>query len=126
VDLPAWGIAVIALYSLLQIPAVLFVARYCEVDAEDLPTPPMRAHWRGGDAEADTTEDLAPETAEPSAETDAPGVAPATDPTSATPPSQDPNDPPRRATKPGVVRCRHCGTTNDPSFGRCRCCVEPL
>jgi len=48
VDLPAWGIGVIALYSLLQIPAVLLVARYCEVDPDDLPTPPMRARWRDG------------------------------------------------------------------------------
>jgi hypothetical protein len=53
VDLPAWGIVVIAVYSLLQIPAVVLVARYCEVDAEDLPTPPMRAHWRGRESDDD-------------------------------------------------------------------------
>ena len=46
---PTWGIVVIALYSLLQIPAVLLIARYCEVDAGDLPTPPMRSYWRADD-----------------------------------------------------------------------------
>ena len=45
-DLPIWGIAVIALYSLLQIPAVLLLARYCEVEPGDLPTPPMRSFWQ--------------------------------------------------------------------------------
>jgi hypothetical protein len=73
VDLPAWGIVVIAVYSLLQIPAVVLVARYCEVDAEDLPTPPMRAHWRGSESDDDapdatTTEARAESPSGPGAE----------------------------------------------------------
>jgi hypothetical protein len=102
VELPAWGIAVIALYSLLQIPAVVLVARYCEVDPGDLPTPPMRRHWRGDESDGTAPED--PKESENLTARPPPGGGVATD----------------------GVRCGHCGERNDPSFVRCRRCVEPL
>lgn len=150
-DLPAWGIAVIAVYSLLQIPAVVLVARYCEVDAEDLPTPPMRAHWRGRESDDDapdatTTEPRAESPSGPGAESmPGPGVElvpesrdesepargretgvgpPAGDGTSQNAARAPPQ--PDRDGGPERVRCRYCGTMNGPEFTRCRNCVEQL
>ena len=111
-ELPVWGIAVIALCCLLQIPAVLFVARYCEVDPDDLPTPPMRAHWRSADPGED-----APDRPDRTAREE---------------PSTPDREGPRTASPSGSpanhdgVRCGRCGTTNDPSFARCRRCVAQL
>lgn len=51
--LPAWGLAILVVYPLLQIPAVLLIARYCEVDVGDLPTPPTRAFWTDETPEED-------------------------------------------------------------------------
>jgi len=99
VDLPAWGIAVIALYSLLQIPAVLILARYCEVDPSDLPTPPMRGHWRGNEGSGGPPDARAASTPSPE---------------------------PAPTIRTDGVRCGNCGTTNDPAFRLCRRCVEPL
>lgn len=62
--LPAWGIAILVVYPLLQIPAVILIARYCEVDAADLPTPPMRAFWRDETPDDDAASDRAPVVAE--------------------------------------------------------------
>lgn len=95
-DLPAWGIGVIAIYSLLQIPAVILVARYCEVDSEDLPTPPMRARWRSGN----------PQRSQDSQKTE--------------------ESTPGQASADSDVRCANCGTRNDPSFARCEHCVAEL
>lgn len=119
-DLPAWGIGVIALYSLLQIPAVLLVARYCEVDAENLPTPPMRARWRDGD---------------PQNSGDSSGMSQSGQPS----PGPDDSDPsPDRRIDPGIpdasiegrgagsVRCPNCGAANDTAFARCQRCVSEL
>lgn len=102
-DLPVWGIGVIAIYSLLQIPAVLFVARYCEVDSEDLPTPPMRARWRSGNPQQSQNS--------PATEQSTPGQA-----------SPDPDAP----SGPDDVRCTNCGARNDHSFVHCRHCVAEL
>jgi len=121
VELPAWGIAVIALYSLLQIPAVVLVARYCEVDPGDLPTPPMRRHWRGDESDG-TAPELEADGDQPTESSGAP-TAP-----------EDPKESENLTARPppggGVatdgVRCGHCGERNDPSFVRCRRCVEPL
>jgi len=44
--LPTWGVAVIVIYCLLQIPAVILIGRYAEVEAGDLSTPPMRSYWQ--------------------------------------------------------------------------------
>jgi hypothetical protein len=118
VELPAWGVAVIALYSLLQIPAVLFLARYCEVDTEDLPTPPMRAHWRGDEPSEAPSDAPTPEAKEGS-----------TEPTTRTAPDQRNSKlptPPDHSAEANAVRCTRCGTTNDPAFARCRCCVARL
>jgi hypothetical protein len=95
--LPGWGLALLVVYPLLQIPAVVLIARYCEVDASDLPTPPMRAFWSDGTSETEDTASNDAATAE--------------------------GDP---AFAPTVVRCDRCGETNDPSFGRCRNCVARL
>lgn len=109
-DLPAWGIGVIAIYSLLQIPAVILLARYCEVDAEDLPTPPMRARWRSGNPQRSQDTEATEESTsgETSADPDAPSVSP-----DATKDSEN-------------VLCTNCGTRNDPSFVRCQHCVAEL
>jgi len=90
----------------LQIPAVVLIARYCEVDASDLSTPPMRAFWSD---EASAKADTSPHD-EPTAES-------------------KPGDPPGEsdpAPAPIAIRCDRCGETNDPSFGRCRNCVARL
>ena len=119
--LAAWGIAILVGYSLLQIPAVLLLARYCEVDAADLPTPPARAFWTdegpddhgstagGGDRVSDDTP--TPDDDQVAGDTLTPGDAVPDDDTAIT---------------PAAVRCDHCGEQNDPSFGRCRNCVARL
>ncbi|MFB6229208.1 MAG: hypothetical protein ABEH88_11775 [Halobacteriales archaeon] len=105
-DLPVWGVGVIAIYSLLQIPAVILIARYCEVDSEDLPTPPMRARWRSGNPQQSQDS--------PAIETSTPGQAPAD------------SNAPDATSEPDDVRCTNCGLRNDPSFDRCRRCVVEL
>lgn len=120
-DLPAWGIAVIAVYSLLQIPAVLLVARYCEVDAEDLPTPPMRARWRDGNPQ--NSRDSSARTSQPgksSPGSDDAGVSPK--------PRTDPGvpDSSTEESRAGSVTCPNCGAANDTAFARCQRCVSEL
>ena len=114
-DLPVWGIAVIALYSLLQIPAVVFLARYCEVDAEDLPTPPTRSLWRDNES-GDESPD-----APPRATTEKSAAEPTPDRTvtrNTAPPSETAAD--------NGVRCSHCGAANDSGYERCRRCTKRL
>jgi hypothetical protein len=122
VDIPAWGIGVIALYSLLQIPAVVLVARYCEVDPGNLPTPPMRARWRDGDPQ---------QSRNPSATEEQPRGEPPVDSEN----RSEPPDPERSPESPGVaratdgggsVRCSNCGEKNDTAFTRCQRCVSEL
>lgn len=116
--LPTWGVAVIALYCLLQIPAVLFLARYCEVEAEDLPTPPTRTYWQGEEGSENAQSARASE--EPVLTEDPnPSTTPATTADSG-------SAPPVETAGRDRVRCRHCGATNDPSFSRCRRCVAQL
>jgi hypothetical protein len=122
VDLPVWGIGVIALYSLLQIPAVLLVARYCEVDAEDLPTPPMRARWRDGDPQnsRDSSATGSSQPDQPSAGPDDSGPSPNQRIAPRAPDSST------ERSGAGNVRCPNCGATNDPAFVRCQRCVSEL
>lgn len=44
-----WGAVLLVVYSLLQIPAVLFVSRYVELDEEERREPPVWGRGVGAD-----------------------------------------------------------------------------
>lgn len=100
-DLPAWGVALLVLYPLAQLPVVLYLSRYVELrDGESAPHPAEGYAFHGGDADGE----------------------PAGHPVAPTEGSVTAGD---HADEAGVT-CRRCGAANGVEFRFCRDCVARL
>jgi hypothetical protein len=100
---PDWALVLLVVYPLVQIPLVLYLSRWFELDGDAPIVTPTRALWTG----------QVPEEQGPAGDEEPRGagerlerhVRPVDD-------------------RPG--RCRRCGAENDPAFSYCGSCVAPL
>lgn len=91
-----WGLIILAVFPLLQIPILIYISRHLEKDDpdEDGPTPGTNPYW------------IDPSDPQPMVSFD--GGAPQSDVDTAT------------------ITCPQCGTENDPLYTYCRNCVHRL
>ncbi|WP_221621678.1 DUF7577 domain-containing protein [Halocatena pleomorpha] len=91
-----WGLLVLAVFPLLQIPILIYVARRLEEDDpdDDVPTPATNPYW------------IDPNDPQPMLSFDGGTSSSEID--------------------PALITCPHCGTENDPIYTYCRNCVRRL
>jgi hypothetical protein len=116
-----WGVTVLVVLPLLQLPVILYLSRRVDADEESLPP----AGW------GDDTYPPDPNVSQ-SADGDSPGAS--TPDRSSPPASSVPSASPVSSTLPdssassipSVVVCRRCNAENDRAFTYCRDCVARL
>ena len=106
-----WGVAMLVVLPLLQLPLILYLSRRVEADEESLPP----VGWGDSVCPPD------------------PNVARSADHESSrasraerSPPSRPPESTAPDPSAPSAVVCRRCDAANDPSFTYCHDCVARL
>ena len=92
-----WGLLVLVVFPLLQMPVIIYIARHIESDDDEVANPALK-YWtdsEGSDSEYNRS--VRSFDTESSDETDS-----------------------------STVTCPRCGTENDPDFTYCRNCITKL
>jgi ribosomal protein L40E len=92
-----WGLLVLVVFPLLQMPLIIYIARHVESDDEELPYPARKYSINSERIDSEYNRSIRSFDTESSEETDS-----------------------------STVTCPRCGTENDPDFTYCRNCITKL